>query len=188
MRRLRIVTASLALALLAAPVAAAPPQRSAEPLFFIFLNEELGAVEFFNIDRDEFCAWEAGGFVGDAPVETLVPEQSVATGKGALVVRNVVTSTYDIWLLDDDADLSGPCQDTDDQDGPWATGFARVMSNDNDLDVSGTRTNSFGDRGQGTVREVATGQGWALSWTFRATIDRHGTFYVRADHRSFRAI
>jgi len=190
MRRLRLTPVALTLltTLAVAPAAAAPPVQTMEPAFLITLNEELGLVSFWNITREDFCAWEAGGFVGDPPVTDLIPGTEIQTGKGALVARLSATADIEVWALDADADLSGPCQDTDDQAGPWGFGSMTWMVNDNDLDVSLTRTNAFGDRAHGVVFEVGTGAGWAFSWTFQATIDRDEVFVVRADNTVIRPI
>lgn len=62
------------------------------------------------------------------------------------------------------------------------------MVNDNDVNVSLTRTNSFGETAHGEVYETATGNGWSFSWTFRLAIDRDENFYVRVDHLVIRPI
>ena len=53
----------------------------------------------------------------------------------------------EIWELDADAPLIGPCTDTDDALHLIGSGTARFMGNDNDLFGSGTRGNAFGNRG-----------------------------------------
>ena len=190
MRRLRLIIAALTIttALAASPVSAAPPVTVLEPAFLITLNEELRLVSFWNITRQDFCEWEAGGFVGDPPVTNLIPSTEVETGKGAIVGRINASAGLEVWALDEDADLTGPCQDTDDQSAPWGLGSMRWNANDNDLDVTLTRTNAFGDRAHGVVFETATGAGWAFSWTFQATIDRDETFWLRADNLVFRPL
>jgi hypothetical protein len=60
---------------------------------------------------------------------------------------------------------------------PIATGTVRVVLNDNDVDVSLTRTNSFGFTAKGTL-ERADGTACAFSATFRALITREGEFRV----------
>ncbi len=42
------------------------------PVFEAFPDTENGVAVFWNITRDNFCEWAAGGFVGDPPVEKLV--------------------------------------------------------------------------------------------------------------------
>lgn len=137
---------------------------------------------FVNITRHDYCAWETGGFVGPPPVGELVETQLHETGQGALVVTFRADVSIELWMFDDDVPpLVGPCEDTDGQAGPWATGSARIEANDNDLDVSGTRTNSFGGRGQATVAD-ANGDLWHYSWLMRLRISRDGEFAVSAEN------
>jgi hypothetical protein len=46
--------------------------------------------------------------------------------------------------------------------------------------LSGSRTNSFGDSGKGTVSDAAGGS-WHYSWTFHALIDRDFEFNAVVD-------
>jgi hypothetical protein len=182
MRRLGVVATAAAVLtmLVAAPVAAGPPERVDEPIFGILLDEERELVVFLNIDRDAFCDWVADDFEGPAPVNELVEVKSKVTGKGAIVESFQTTMSVDLWALDPDAELEDACEDTDAQESPWATGTLRVTSNDNDLEVSGTRMNSFGARGQGVVHDV-DGNAWRLSFNFRAQITRDGEFRLLVD-------
>lgn len=168
---------SMLIMLAASPASAAPPEREEVDAFTIVLDPEHELVVFWNISRDDFCAWEATDFEGPAPVERLIPASFVETGKGVLVMLAKGVSTLELWALDEDADLSGPCQDTDAQEGPWAVGTARWTRNDNDLDVSGTRTNAFGERIRGTVVDGA-GTRWHFSGHVRLVINRDGEFRV----------
>jgi hypothetical protein len=156
----------------------AEPPRSEEPIFLISPDEDNSLVIFWNTTRDDYCVWEEGGFVDPEPAIEPVTAISIETRKGAIVQSFHATRPIEIWQLDEGADLSGPCADTDEQTGAWATGDARVTLTDNDLDVSGTRTNSFGNRGQGTVTDDTGGQ-WSYTWAFRAQLDRDGNFTVR---------
>ena len=165
--------AVLAIALLvtvtALPAQADSPVQFEEPFFNLRADVENGVAVFWNITRDDFCAWEAGGFAGAPPVIELVSVSSHETGKGALVGSFQAERPIELWNLDDDVPpLVSACADTDDQTEPWATGVASVISNDNDIDISGTRTNSFGERGRGTVEDGDGGR-WHYSWMFRAT-------------------
>jgi hypothetical protein len=181
MRAFRSTFVALVLALaVAAPAAAAPPERTEDPIFQTFPDVKYELVVFWNITRADFCAWEENDFTGDPPVGRLVPVQYIETAHGAVVAKYSATSTLELWALDADADFSGPCADTDDSSAPWAAGSAHVTGNDNDLFVSGSRTNSFGDRGHGTVWD-ASGAGWRYNWTFRALIDRDNEFRVVVD-------
>jgi hypothetical protein len=168
---------SMLLTLAVAPTSAAPPAREEADFFTITLDLEHEQVIFWNISRDDYCAWEASDFEGPAPVQRLIPVSTVETGKGAVVLMGNGVSTLELWRLDEGADLSGPCQDTDAQEGPWAVGTARWTINDNDVEVSGTRTNAFGERGRGSVVDAA-GNTWHVSWHVRLIIDRDGEFRV----------
>jgi hypothetical protein len=172
-----VVLAVLASAL-AVPAVANAPQRLEEPIFLLFPDTKYELAVFVNITRDDYCDWEAGGFVGDPPVGELVESQVVETRKGALVGSFRADVSIELWQLDDDVPpLVGPCEDTDGQAGQWATGTARVEANDNDLDATLTRTNSFGDRGQANVTDAA-GDAWHYSWRFQARISRDDVFTV----------
>lgn len=188
-RKVAVLVSMLAMLMTASalPAHADPPESSEENIFFIFPDEENGLAVFWNTTRDAFCAWEEGGFVGPEPVIEPVTVSTLETGKGAIVGSFRATRPIELWMLDEDADLSGPCTDTDNQTGPWATGDATVTSNDNDVFVSGTRTNSFGDRGRGTVVDSA-GEQWFYSWTFRAQIDRDDAFTVKAENFNLKKI
>ena len=167
----------------AAPVAAGPPERADEPVFFTVADEEHRLGVWLNITRDDFCDWEAGGFQGPPPVDRLLTVQSKETGQGAIVwsLRSSVVP-IELWRLDDDVPpLEGPCVDTDDQEGPWATGTARIGGNDNDVLVSQTRTNSFGARFQAAVTDDDGGT-WRYSFAARLQITKDGDFHSRAEH------
>ena len=168
---------SMLLTLAVAPASAAPPVHEEIDFFSITLDQEHELVIFWNISRDDYCAWEASDFEGPAPVQQLIPARFVETGKGALVGLGGGESTLELWALDEGADLSGPCQDTDAQSGPWAVGTALWMLTDNDLDLSGTRTNAFGEVGHGSVVDGA-GNTWHYSWHVRLVIDRNGEFRI----------
>lgn len=185
MRKRALVIAALAVLMTgpAAPASAAPPQQVEDPFIFLFADEENGLALFVNITRESFCEWEAGGFVGPPPVEELISAQFNETGKGAIVLSiQQADVSIELWRLDQDVPpFVGACEDTDEQVEPWATGTARIEANDNDLDVSLTRTNSFGNRGQATVYD-ANGDAWHYSWSLRALITRDGEFRVAAEN------
>jgi hypothetical protein len=163
-------------------VSAGPPERSEEPIFFLFPDPDNRLAVFVNITRENFCAWAAGGFDGAPPVETLVPVQFKETGQGAIVASFHAEAPVELWQLDADVPpFLGPCEDTDDQDAPWATGTARFGLTDNDVDVSLTRTNSFGGRTQATVTD-ADGRVWRYSCSGRFHITKDDEFIVRAEH------
>jgi hypothetical protein len=167
---------------LAAPTAAAPPEQvELDDFFPLFADLDHGVGVFVNIARDDLCAWEEGGFVGPPPVDQTVSAKLHETGKGAVVASVRADLSIELWRFDPDVPpLVGPCADTDAQTAPWATGTARVEANDNDFDLSLTRVNSFGVRGQGTVVD-ATGVTWHLSWTTRYQITKDDEFIVRIE-------
>jgi hypothetical protein len=168
-----VLVPALALTL-ASPVRADPPEVIEADIFTIFQDLDHGLYVLWNISRDDFCTWLAEGFEGPAPVGELVTARLVATGKGALVGTFHATGAIELWQFDEDADfVSGPCHDIDDQTAPAFTGTATVTANDNDLDVSLTRVNAFGEQGQATLQAV-DGSTWHYSWVRRAQIDRDG--------------
>jgi hypothetical protein len=177
-RRRAATIAALALLVtaVASPAAAAPPERIEVDAFLGALDLEHGLVVFWNISRDDYCEWEAGGFVGAPPVTRLIPAQEHLVRGEVLMGRFGGTSNLELWTLDEDADLSGACQDTDDQSGPWATGTARLRGTDNDIAVSLTRTNAFGARLNGRVVDV-DGKTWQYMLGFQLRIDRNGEFH-----------
>lgn len=178
---------------LAAPASAAPPERVDEPAFLIFPDPANGLVTFWNITRDGYCAWEASDFAGDPPVTQLIPVSYQQTPTGAVIYRWTATSHLELWTLDEDADFSGPCQDTDGSSEPWAEGSARATNNDNDLfhdlsvEAGLKRRNAFGDHARGTVWD-ASGSAWHYGWVFKAQLDGELNFLIRADRTFLHAI
>jgi len=179
MRRVLVVAAAfLAAMVVAAPAHSDPPEQTDEPILGVFADLEHGLAVFWNITREDYCAWQASGFAGPAPVIELVPATMHETGQGAVVTSYNATRPIELWALDSDVPpLGDPCSDTDEQSAPWATGAVHVTYTDNDFFVSMTRMNVFGDRGQGTVFDV-DGAPWHYSWTFRAQLDQEGQFGV----------
>lgn len=176
----RTALAVALLLLVAMPAQADPPENIEEPIFFIVPDTTYDMAVFWNITRADFCAWEAGGFPGPPPIEEPIDIRFKETGKGAMVASFQATRALELWHLDTDADLSGPCRDTDDQIGPAALGVARVEGNDNDVFVSGTRMNAFGDRGQGRLK-ADDGATWHYSWVFHAQVDQENAERVVID-------
>ncbi len=173
----------------ALPALADPPETSEEPIFVLFPDFEHDMVVFWNITRADFCDWSDIGFEGDPPVIELVEAKGKETGQGAFVASWQASRDLELWKLDDPGNPQNACADTDGQDGPWASGSARVTGNDNDLDVSGTRRNSFGHRGQGKVTDVS-GDRWHYSWNFTAqcSVDCSVDFVVRTQNTNLHKI
>lgn len=161
--------------------AAGPPDRFELDFFDISADEQNGLVVFTNISRDGFCAWEAGGFDGPPPVAVLIPGQAKETGQGAVVGSLNGDVPIELWQADDDVPpFLSPCEDTDDQQGPWATGQAKWTGHDNDFDLSFTRTNVFGGTIRGTVVDVDGGT-WHYLVTTRLQISQDDEFRVVVD-------
>lgn len=186
MRRVLVVTAAVLVAfVVAAPVHADPPEQTDEPIFAVFADLEHGLAGFWNITREDYCAWQAGGFTGPRPVIEPIPVTRHETGQGAVVASFKGTRPIELWALDSDAALEDPCLDTDDQPAPWATGTVHVTGNDNDFFASMTRMNVFGDAGQGTVVD-GDGAAWHYSWTFRLQLTQDGEFKVIVDNSNLK--
>jgi len=169
---------------MAGPAAAAPPDKHQDPFFFLAPDPNLGLVVFINMDRATYCTpaivdweeafidWLDGGQVGDAPEFPGAPDgfdlvriQEKETGQGAVVqlLRGSGLAT-ELWEMDADAPLIGPCTDTDDALHRVATGTATFMNNDNDLFGSGTRGNAFGNHGLAFLQDE---DGNAVKYSFR---------------------
>jgi hypothetical protein len=179
-RAARVAALAFLAAAVASPAAAAPPNRVEIDVFTIALDLEHGLVMFWNITRDDFCDWEATEFDGPAPVTMLIPAHEHVVRGEILMVNWGGTTSLELWQLDEDADLSGPCPDTDGQSGPWATGTANQTGHDNDVDVSLTRTNAFGDHLNGSVVDV-DGNSWRFMSHFVARIDRSEEFHLNSE-------
>lgn len=126
-----------------------------------------GFAVFWNVTRDNFCDWAAGGFDGPPPVEELVTTNFRVTADGAMQGRFTATRHIELWAFDDDVPpLVDACADTDDQEGPWATGYSRASGHDDDFEGMTLPLNTFGDKGNGHVYD-SNGDAWSYSWMFR---------------------
>lgn len=178
MRRLFTLGAAVALVLTGAFVSAAQsaaPEKLELPLITVFPDYENDVVVFVNTTREDYCtsevaaaeeaffAWLDGGMVGPPPPEAEQPEglmsvslQLVTVRSGATVLKGDARGVhFELWELDDPADQTGvgPCTDTDDAAAFFASGAGTYRVRDNDVDVSGTRGNAFGDRGSAVVTD-----------------------------------
>lgn len=70
----------------------------------------------------------------------------------------------------------------------FATGTVTVTGNDNDLFVSGTRTNIFGSRLRGMVVEEDTGQRWQVLVISRYQITKDFEFRTLVQRSTLRPI
>ena len=150
---------ALALAAVTAPLQADPPDEVDVPEFFIFPDFENELLVFWNIAALDFCDWADSGYDGPPPVADDVSVRIVPTGKGASTATYHTTGPLELWPLGATCDEPG--------DGPWAVGDAMVSASDNDLTLQGPRTNTWGDRAQGTVVDVE-GRDWHYSWAYTA--------------------
>jgi hypothetical protein len=168
---------------LAAPVAAAGPERIKESFPIMFPDFDRGLAIFINTTREAQCTpeaiaaeeafleWLEGPMNEPPPPEApYVPGikditiQEKVTGKGALVSHMKGSGLLaEIWPMVDDPPGVGPCLDTSASSTPWV-GTARVQGNDNDVFVSETRGNSWGDSGRATV--FRNGKKAVYSWRF----------------------
>jgi hypothetical protein len=177
MRRVLIVVlAGLLAGAMAAPAGAAPPHRFDFPLEVNFPDFENGVVVFVNSSRATYCTDEVVAFEetlvaffngeGPPPEEPPIPEsptgfplglepitvQLKETRQGAQVFHVNEEDLYiEIWEIDNDPGFVGPCLDTDGTEAALASGTTTYQRQDNDLFGSGTRGNSFGDRGQAVL-------------------------------------
>jgi hypothetical protein len=174
---MRIRTAVMAAMLMVfgvTPAQGGPPEVVELNLVHIRGDVEHEIVVFWNITRADLCSWVEGGFVGDRPVEALLPVSFKETGKGALVTTIRAERVTEIWhMADPEADNA--CSATAGESGPLATGRGLFLYSDNDFDVSGTRANAFGATLQSSL-SGADGLTWHYSWVFRGLIDLSGDF------------
>ena len=118
----------------AGTAAAIPPHAEAiAPILAVFPDVDHGLAGFVNITRAGFCAWEAGGYVGEPPL--LVPlspawEHVTGTGQISGVARDDLH--MELWPLEEDFQFEGACKDTDDAAEPFAVGEADVRASDKD--------------------------------------------------------
>ena len=174
-----IIVTGLMLVLVGGAFADPPPSSGAvervvvSDSFGVFPDFEHGFWVFANIERADFCAWIGGGEVGPPPVLTDDFLQLVNTGAGAIVLLGKLDSEPIALHQMIGSGAPDPCAGSASE--PWAEGTARVMLNDNDLEFSGGRTNSFGVKGMASVVD-ATGQAWTYAWVNRLQISKDGEF------------
>jgi hypothetical protein len=96
--------------------------------------------------------------------------QIAATPPGAAVLRiRVENVPLHVYRAASIAELCGAV-DTGDPITLIGSGTARITANDNDMFVSETRTNSYGDRTTGTI-EDANGGRWSFTGIYRALVE-----------------
>jgi hypothetical protein len=169
--------------MLAGPVAAqgGPPQPSQEPIFSA-VSDFSTNVLLVNITAENLCAWiEAGDFESPPDVVELITVQQKETGKGAIVETFRTTAYAELWAVDGDPEAI--CAG---EGGLLGTGTVFTVSTDNDLFVSGTRTNAFGATLHGTVS--GENGAWRVSGQFRALVSQDGEFRVQRESLTVRAV
>lgn len=123
-----LVAGATALAL-ATPALAVPPH--AEPdtgVVAVFPDLDNGLVAYLNFTRAGFCAWEAGGSVGEWPYLDAVSSWERVTGTGEVSGNARGNLHLELWPLDDDFALESSCEDTSDATEPIAVGRADVRA------------------------------------------------------------
>lgn len=138
-----------------------------------FVDESRGLVAVIGLGHDQlpaFCAGEEVLFDQLSFVEVIRPDGTVKItlhGKPRVTVYSATDFTDDVCVL------AGAT--------PLATGQARLTGTDNDVQVSHTRTNSFGRSLVGTASGI--GGRFKVRGSFRITIDRDDNLVVR--HEEF---
>jgi hypothetical protein len=178
MRRFAVITLAVGLLLAgAAPTGAAPPEdppgpvsRFTEPFAVAFFDPADGLVALGGPPPELGCF---GLGFEDNLAEFQIVE--LPSGPVKVLIRDddMPIFLYAASSIDEicEAVFGGVIPE------PIATGTVRVVLNDNDLDVSLTRTNAFGYTATGTL-ERADGTACAFSATFRALITKQGEFRV----------
>jgi len=187
-RTIVAILATLALVAGAVPAGADPPTQ--EKLAPGFPDFENGFAVFINHDRAAVCTPEQVAFEewlielfaffdGEGPDPGPPPPEPAEvegfdelqvnfkeTKKGAVVASAHGSDLYiELWPFVEDAPGVGPCTDTSEETGPWATGTTSYHGNDNDLFGSETRGNAFGDRGKASLTDNEGGE-WSYDFRF----------------------
>lgn len=144
------------------PVGATPPQEAVfDDFIVLFPDLNVNKSVWINITARDFCNWLASGPEGPPPAIDPVIGIGVGTGQGAIVGRIDQELHIELWEFDENpSPLIGPCEDiaqqlADPEAEPWATGTARFQAKNNDVDFTGTRGVSFGDRTTAQVVDQA---------------------------------
>lgn len=164
--------------------------------FAVFINsdraatctpEQVALEEWAIVYGEDFFVWtEILGnppedFPGEQPPPFPDPVEGIddvrtkfkEVGKGAFVASARASDLHiELWPFVDDPPGFGPCLDTSEETGPWATGTTSYQGNDNDLFGSGTRGNAFGDHGTASLTDDAGGE-WTYEWRFHLNSKCH---------------
>jgi hypothetical protein len=176
-----LLTLLVVLGAVSPAAAAGQPQTIEESDFLAVGFFDHGLVVFANIDRATWCAWAQRGFGEAAFPEQPLLVRYTEVGQGALV-RHIRADVAEVW-----APSSGSF-DIEDLCGADAThvasGHGSLVWNDNDWDVTLTRTNSYGGGLSATVLDD-DGHAWQVRFSVRFQVDRDGEFGLRSRHTTF---
>lgn len=176
------VLLTLLLVLGAASPAVSQPQTVEESDFLVAPFFDHGVVLFANIDRATWCPWALGGFGGDAFPDRPLPVRYHEAGQGALMRHIRADVEVEVWAP------GGGSFEVEDLCGAdatlVATGRGLLVWNDNDWDVSLTRTNSYGG-GLGATVVDTDGRTWQVRFSVRFQIDRNDEFHLRSRQTAF---
>jgi hypothetical protein len=159
------------------PSYSATVNRFTVPYFNFVTDESSGLIALLGLSPDllaDACAGEDVAFDQVKVVEVFRPDGSLKI----TVQGRVRTLIYSLGSITDVCELTGST--------PLATGRAHVLEVDNDVFVSGNRTNSFGANLEGT----ASGPGgrFKVQGKFRIIIQRNGEGRVRNERFNIRRI
>lgn len=128
----------VSLAVTAPPVSAIPPHaEEIAPLLAVFPDFDNRLVGYLNVTREGFCAWEAGGMVGEPPLlNPASPAWTRTTGTGEVSGIAMDELHLELWPMDADPNGESSCEDTSEAIGQFASGRAEVRATDRGLDGS----------------------------------------------------
>ena len=183
MRKLTSLAAAAVLTLgLVAPASAAPPERGEEFIWTILLDQEHGLVGFWNMSTGGVLRVGGLGLRRRSARRPPDPDHvGLRTNRRDQDDLARCGTAGAVGVERGRPPLTGPCEDTDDSESPWAAGSAMNIGTDNDLDHPASvenglrRSNAFGERGSGSVTD-GDGETWRYGWTFRAVGDNDGEF------------
>lgn len=162
---LLVLTVGLALAV--TPASADPPERfDIDDFWVINLAEYDGDLywAFSNITKETLCTWTEWPIY--PPGIKLASGKAVEASDAVVIQIKLAEAPTFVHRATGDpaAPDFNPCDNSEDE--PALEGALKIQANDNDGPNEGKRANSFGDKGQGKVYDVATGDPWHLSYVF----------------------
>ena len=176
----------LSLATTAPPASAIPPRaEEIAPILAVFPDFDNRLVGYLNITREGFCAWEAGGMVGEPPLlEPASPAWERTTGTGEVGGIAMDVLHLELWPMDADPSGQSSCEDTSDATGPFATGSGDVRATDRSLYDSDDGHGAYvADMGFRAVLTGADGSRYRYHLHVIQVNDGNGTVRLQdADH------